>query len=199
MNPTDTKEKIIYAAFDLFFNKGYKDVSLQEISDNAGITKGGFYHYFKSKEELFIEMMEVCYFDYMEELINYLNNDKTDFKEKLGKIFYFYYEEFSSKMVSEKYEAGGFYIMLIDGLRRFNELKIRLSKIYKDIEIALLNSMKKAANSGYIKKDIDYEAVIFEILSFIEGSFIVWIIMGEIDIKAKMEKELIIIFDRISV
>jgi AcrR family transcriptional regulator len=197
MNPTDTKEKIIFASFDLFFNKGYKDVTLQEISDAVGITKGGFYHYYKSKEELYIEMMEVCYFNYMDELVKLLKNENLSFKDKLGKIIYFYYDEFASKMVSEKYEAGGFYIMLIDGLRRFEVLKIRLRKMYKEIETALINSVEAGIKSGIIKKSIDPENIIFETLSVIEGSFILWIIMGDIDIKGKMENVFNSIINRI--
>lgn len=199
MNPTDTKEKIIYAAFDLFFNKGYKDVSLQEISLAAGITKGGFYHYYKSKEDLFVEMMEVCYFNYMDELIKLLKDEKLSFKDKLGRIMYFYYEEFASKMVSEKYEAGGFYIMIIDGLRRFKILKKRLRVMYKEIEIVLIESVKAEIKSEIIKSSIDPEALIFETLAIIEGSFILWIIMGDMDIKGKMEKEMNSILNRILV
>jgi AcrR family transcriptional regulator len=199
MNPTDTKEKIIYAAFDLFFNKGYKDVSLQEISLAAGITKGGFYHYYKSKEELFIDMMNVCYFNYMNLLIQLLKDESFSFKDKLEKIMYFYYDEFASKMVSEKYEAGGFYIMLIDGLRRFEILKKRLRAMYKEIETALIQSIKKDIKSGILKNNIDPEAVIFEILAIIEGSFILWIIMGDMDVKGKMQKETNSILNRILV
>jgi len=37
----------------MFMERGYADVSLNDILKPIGITKGGFYHYFKSKDELF--------------------------------------------------------------------------------------------------------------------------------------------------
>jgi AcrR family transcriptional regulator len=197
MNPTDTKERIIFSSFNLFFNKGYKDVSLQDISKSVGITKGGFYHYYKSKEELFIEMMEVCYFNYMESLIVYLKDKTTGFKEKLKKVMYFYYDEFATKMVSKDFEAGGFYVMLIDGLRKFDILRIRLKNLYKKIETAIKASIKNEINLGIIKEGTDADLLTFEILSLIEGSFILWIINNEINVKNKIEKVFNSIINRI--
>lgn len=49
-----TKESIIKAAQDLFEQKGYHATSVQAIVDAAGVTKGAFYHYFESKEDLLL-------------------------------------------------------------------------------------------------------------------------------------------------
>lgn len=48
--------KIREAAVALFAEQGYDRTSLQEIVDKAGFTKGAFYHYFKSKEDLLREI-----------------------------------------------------------------------------------------------------------------------------------------------
>lgn len=55
----NTKEKILRVSFNLFLQKGYKDVSLRQIVDAMGLTKGAFYHYFTGKEELFTQVMEI--------------------------------------------------------------------------------------------------------------------------------------------
>lgn len=47
-----TKDNIIIAAMRLFLLRGYKNVSLVDVAKEAGITKGGIYHYFGSKEDL---------------------------------------------------------------------------------------------------------------------------------------------------
>ncbi|HWL11575.1 MAG TPA: helix-turn-helix domain-containing protein, partial [Ureibacillus sp.] len=46
------KERIIETALELFQHKGYHGVSVDEIVDIAGTSKGGFYHKFKSKDAL---------------------------------------------------------------------------------------------------------------------------------------------------
>ena len=45
-------------AFNLFLQKGYKEVSLNEIVGNVGLTKGAFYHYFRGKDHLFREVVD---------------------------------------------------------------------------------------------------------------------------------------------
>jgi len=49
------KKSIIRSAKQLFSLKGYKDTTIDEITDKALIAKATLYHYFKSKENLFLE------------------------------------------------------------------------------------------------------------------------------------------------
>ncbi len=46
------REEIIHAAKKLIIEKGYRKTSVQDITDEAGIAKGSFYTYFKSKDYL---------------------------------------------------------------------------------------------------------------------------------------------------
>lgn len=48
----DTRERIISVAKERFHARGYADVGIKEICDNASIQKGSFYHFFPSKEDL---------------------------------------------------------------------------------------------------------------------------------------------------
>ncbi len=49
----DTREHILNVAFELFLNKGYKEVTMSELEKATGLTKGAFYHHFKDKLEIF--------------------------------------------------------------------------------------------------------------------------------------------------
>ena len=53
------KERIIETALDLFRHKGYHGVSVDEIVETAGTSKGGFYHKFKSKDALLYEIHDI--------------------------------------------------------------------------------------------------------------------------------------------
>lgn len=52
------KQKITNAAYKLFINQGYNSSSIQDILDEAGVSKGTFYNYFSSKTECLIAIME---------------------------------------------------------------------------------------------------------------------------------------------
>lgn len=51
----DTRQRILESARRLFNNKGFAEVSIGEIMENAGLTHGGFYRHFKDKSELYAE------------------------------------------------------------------------------------------------------------------------------------------------
>lgn len=54
----NTKEFIIDEAFKLFLNYSYEAVSISQISQAIGFTKGALYHHFKNKEELFVSVID---------------------------------------------------------------------------------------------------------------------------------------------
>lgn len=50
------KEALIDVAHDLFVQRSYADVSMQEIAEAAGMTKGAPYYHFRSKDDLFLQV-----------------------------------------------------------------------------------------------------------------------------------------------
>lgn len=55
---TQTKESILKAAENLFAAQGYEATSVSLISDAAGVSKGAFYHHYKTKQSVFLELMQ---------------------------------------------------------------------------------------------------------------------------------------------
>lgn len=51
-NTRNTKGKIISAAWELFYEQGYEDTTVEEIIERSSTSKGSFYHYFDSKDAL---------------------------------------------------------------------------------------------------------------------------------------------------
>lgn len=52
-----SKEKLVRAARNLMLAQGYPITSVDDIIEAAGVSKGSFYHYFNSKEELALTAM----------------------------------------------------------------------------------------------------------------------------------------------
>jgi len=57
----EVKSKIVHSARRLFNRHGFDNVSLDDIMAGAGLTRGGFYSYFKSKSDLYTEVLG-CFF-----------------------------------------------------------------------------------------------------------------------------------------
>lgn len=54
----DKKKQILDAAIRCFARKGFNATSIQEIVDELGMAKGSIYFYFKSKDDLFVSVIE---------------------------------------------------------------------------------------------------------------------------------------------
>lgn len=58
MSPKESREKriedITNAAMEIFLEKGYENATMDNIAKKAGMSKGGLYHYFKSKDIILI-------------------------------------------------------------------------------------------------------------------------------------------------
>jgi TetR/AcrR family transcriptional regulator, transcriptional repressor for nem operon len=53
----ETRTRIVASARSLFNRRGFAEVSIDEIMANAGLTRGGFYNHFATKEELYAEVV----------------------------------------------------------------------------------------------------------------------------------------------
>lgn len=51
-HPETRRSELLDHAQALFFERGYERTTIQDIIDRAGVSKGGFYHHFSSKEEM---------------------------------------------------------------------------------------------------------------------------------------------------
>jgi TetR/AcrR family transcriptional regulator, transcriptional repressor for nem operon len=54
----DTRTLLIEAGKELMYEKGYNNTGLQEVLARVGVPKGSFYHYFQSKEDFALDIIE---------------------------------------------------------------------------------------------------------------------------------------------
>ena len=59
MENSSSKERLILSSIDLFSRKWFGTVSVAEICRNAGLSNGLFYKYFKDKEAIFKEILDL--------------------------------------------------------------------------------------------------------------------------------------------
>ena len=66
MKDMSTKERILYAALDLFSEKGYDGVGVDLIAENAGIKGPSLYRHYKGKEDIFNSLIDLVTSHYEE-------------------------------------------------------------------------------------------------------------------------------------
>jgi len=83
---TDTRERLIETATDLFLGKGYGAVGTAEICSTAGINKGTFYHFFPTKSALLIAAIENYIVPFKDKFAQIAQMDATP-EQKLTALF----------------------------------------------------------------------------------------------------------------
>jgi AcrR family transcriptional regulator len=56
--PDERPHELLAAALQVFAANGYRNTRLDEVAEVAGVTKGAIYHYFDTKEELLLGVIE---------------------------------------------------------------------------------------------------------------------------------------------
>ena len=54
----DTRTRLLEATYSLMLGKGFPATSVDEICTAAGVSKGSFYHFFESKQQVALEMLD---------------------------------------------------------------------------------------------------------------------------------------------
>jgi len=82
-NYSAKKNELVEIAEKLFLEKGYEETSVDDILNASGLSKGGFYHYFKSKEEVLAGSISNFAENLLNELEPLIEDKKLNALEKL--------------------------------------------------------------------------------------------------------------------
>ncbi len=157
----NTKDFILKKAFQLFLEKGFSEVSVNDIIGAAGVTKGGFYHYFKSKDMLIEEVIYkyICPF-----FMAPVESMKTELlKEKdLESKFRFYFFNVhricvpdSLKEVIGDVDLRQFYFLVYEGMKRYRCLSEARKEIYNEKIRLFQDILEEGKEKGFLAADLD--------------------------------------------
>ena len=74
----NTRGRIISAAWQLFYQQGYDNTTVEEIIEASGTSKGSFYHYFEGKDAL-LSSLSYLFDEKYEELMDRIPEDMDRF------------------------------------------------------------------------------------------------------------------------
>lgn len=88
---TGPSEKILNTAFECLSTRGYAAVTMRNIADEAGVALGQVTYYYKSKENLFLEVINMMIHQYLSEIEQKLES-ATGKKQKFNALMAFFKE-----------------------------------------------------------------------------------------------------------
>lgn len=105
-----TKKKICEEAYKLFSERGYKDITMKDICDKTGLSRGGLYRHYESTEQIFLEIVNsfaerqknefedkikqhIPATTILDEILSRYANEMTDSQNSLSLAIYEYYSD----------------------------------------------------------------------------------------------------------
>jgi TetR/AcrR family transcriptional repressor of nem operon len=97
-----TKEKILMVGAEIIHRKGFNNTGIQEILKAAGVPKGSFYFYFKSKEDFGLHLIDFFGNFLFSRSEKYLNDSRGSPIERLRLFF----DEFLTYFEKNEFKGG---------------------------------------------------------------------------------------------
>jgi AcrR family transcriptional regulator len=192
MGEIKTKDKILSTAFSLFLKKGFTDVSINDIIKRGGFSKGGFFHYFKSKNHLFKEVIQFFIIPYIEITARNISGENKATYDKLKAFFELVsnYDELVIGITNDETIDGRcLYLLMMEALKKFSYFKEQYSEIFLRIRNLIKGQLAEGQKKEEIRRDLDLETVSYEILIIYEGALHLRIVEPEMDLD-KLNKKL---------
>ena len=154
---SETKTHILIVSLKLFLQKNFKEVTMKEIVEKTGLSKGAFYHYFESKERLFYEIIDYFFKAIMEYDFTKLPDDS------LQRFYHTIADKTNSDrfrfLVSDKNEGEdfitlNFFALIFDAFKLFPEFRTKMEAYHKKEMKAWIKAIKSARASGEINSPL---------------------------------------------
>ncbi|WP_144510823.1 TetR/AcrR family transcriptional regulator [Bacillus sp. FJAT-22090] len=145
------KQLIMESALELFAKQGFKDTSVQQITEHCGISKGAFYLSFKSKDELILAIID----HFMTQFTSDIDYEVKTTENEQDLLYKFYYTTFHSFHQHSDFAK----ILMKEQMHSFNEEFIIKMRYYdKSMEKVILSMVERLYGEEikHIKYDLIY-------------------------------------------
>ena len=164
-NKNEKKEQIMDAALKIIISKGYENSRMDDIVDLSSMSKGAIYWYYKSKKEVYLNLVNYWVIKYST-VINHIVEEDDSPAEQLKDVFEYFilqYEQDPSafKALVEFWSLAG----------RDKDFQKKLDKVYSKFLEFLERIINKGVKSGEFK-NLDVRITALSIMVNIEG--IIW-------------------------
>ena len=161
----ETRRKIFDTSLELFNRHGYENVTIDDICEKIGVSKGAFYTHFKSKDQVILEnfiSLNAYYEDVFREV-----SDKNNCLEKL----FLFQRRVMKNIANIGCEAVKLVYHLETAPQKKKSFLISKKHSLYRIIVALI---KEGQKSGEIRKDKSADAIASMLVQLYRGIILDW-------------------------
>lgn len=167
LNPekwTTNRNEIVAVAFKLFAQKGYSRVSVNEIIKEANISKGCFYTYFESKQEVFFAIVENS--DTVKSTLSKKISDSMSPEERISEYIRIRLNNFLDESHIQWVKFASEFWATVDFTE---EMTLLNQRRYMAFAEDIKSIVEAGIQMGHFRKSIHLEAFVYVLISLING------------------------------
>lgn len=158
----EKKKKIMDACIEEFSENGYQNTSTNSIVKRAGISKGILFHYFSSKKNLYLYVLDFVTDFITEILYERIKSLPADFFERIMEI--------GIIKLKIAYEYPNMYKILIDAFAHFpDDLTLEIQKRYENLYKESIPVLYEGIDTSNFRSEINKEKALEFIMLALEG------------------------------
>ena len=170
MNPeTDTRTRILATAREMFHGRSYADVGIQEICEGAKVQKGSFYHFFPSKHDLAMAVIDDMADDWAHGFVAEAFDQNLPPVERLDyMIDAAYYWQKAAKDIEGRMPGCLFGNLALEMSTRDDVMRAKLNAVFEKAKDKFRVTLDEAVAAGAFAP-MDTEGTATAMLAFLEG------------------------------
>ena len=162
-----TRQNIITKALQLFCVKGYYNTSINDILEATGLTKGGLYGHFASKENLWYAVYDEALGIWRGVVFRGVQSSV----DPLERIQILIENDLKTKLGAHIFEGGCFFhSMLVELSGQSDTMSVHLMKGFNQLAGLLCTWLKQAEQQGLVKKNLDFNEIANFIIISLNGA-----------------------------
>ena len=170
MHPNiDTQQRILDSAKELIYSRSYADVGVAAICEHAGVKKGSFYHFYPSKQELTLAVIDTFFVEFKEQLLEKAFAEDIPPLSRLVRLAQLTFEFQQQMHVNTGHVLGCPFGNLVTELATQDELiRVRIERIFTNLQLGFRKILKEAVAAGDVH-NMNIEATAQAMLAYFEG------------------------------
>ncbi len=169
MAKKNTRQKILEHAGRMIRRKGFNNTGIQEILESAGVPKGSFYFYFRSKDDLGLALI-----DYFAESVRQLGSALlADAQGSPLERLEGYFRVMREKFEQEEWKSGCPIGNLTQEMGSLDEaFRIRLQSVFRLMQSGIRDCLEEARQANEFSATLDVDETAEFILDSWEGAIL---------------------------
>ncbi len=171
---TDTRQGLVDTARGLFHASSYADVGVQTICREAGVQKGSFYHFFPSKQELTLAVLDDIERDFMDQFLAVALADDLPPMQRLLRFAGMIYEDQQQCKLDNGHMYGcPFGNLALELSTRDDAIRKRVERLLGRVIAKLEALLIDSRTAGELADTVDIQATAVAMMAYLEGVMLV--------------------------